>query len=80
MKKVIIVERQFNLNCLLRNAPNKIGKFDYIKYLAGMKITRSQGIKALCYDCSNGYEKGIGCKKSLCPLFLFNPYNKKNKK
>ncbi len=52
------------------------GKLDHIKFLEGEKLTRKQAIQAKCYNCSDGYEEGIGCVDFLCPLVSYCPYNR----
>lgn len=51
----------------------------YFEY--GKKLTRSQAIKAKCYDCCCGYPGGAqDCEMELCPLYPFMPYKGKNRK
>jgi len=62
---------------LLKSAKSgkaRAGKRELIKYLEGGKITRSQAVKAHCYDCSGMGESG-DCDMQGCPLLPFSPFN-----
>lgn len=49
------------------------GKKELVKYLEGGKISRSQAVKAKCYDCDGMGELGE-CNIEACPLFPYSPY------
>ena len=52
------------------------GKRELIKYLEGGKLTRSQAVKAKCFDCS-GMGEMKGCDQESCALLPFSPYRTK---
>jgi len=58
-----------------RKGKNRKGKNDLINYLTGKTITRSQAIRAHCYDC-NGMGELTDCDNTECSLYPFSPYNK----
>ena len=49
------------------------GKKELIKHLKGGKLTRSQAVKAHCYDCSGMGELKL-CEQETCPLLPYSPY------
>ena len=51
----------------------RIGQRYLIKYLEGNKITRTQGVKAKCYDCL-GMGESKECDSIECPLYPFSPF------
>lgn len=53
------------------------GKRELIKHLEGGKLTRSQAVKAKCFDCS-GMGEMKGCDQETCPLLPFSPYRTRN--
>jgi hypothetical protein len=54
------------------------GRSEFLRYLKGEKLTRNESILAMCYECLNYYEDGIGdCQASECPLYDYMPYKKK---
>jgi hypothetical protein len=52
------------------------GRAELEKYNRGERIVERQQIAAKCYQCSSGYETGLGCTVIDCPLLPENPYNK----
>lgn len=60
--------------------PRKIGKAEFLRHLNGERLTARQRLNAACFRCSSGYDTGIGCKVTDCPLCPLNPYNLKQKK
>jgi len=52
----------------------RAGKRELVKWLEGGKITRSQAVKAHCYDCLGMGESG-DCDQDSCPLLPFSPFN-----
>lgn len=58
------------------------GKYDFLKFRQGIKLTRKQSINAYCYDCMGFYldSKKGSCENNSCPLFYYMPYNLKVKK
>lgn len=60
--------------------PRKIGKAEFLRHLNGERLTARQRLSAACFRCSSGYDTGIGCKVTDCPLYPLNPYNLKQKK
>ena len=59
-----------------KKAPKRAGKRELIKHLEGGKITRSQGVRAKCFDC-NGMGESNKCDIVTCPLYPFSPYRQK---
>jgi len=52
-----------------------IGRADYQKFADNKRLTRSQAIKAKCYECTCGYSDGkYDCIVFDCPLHKFMPY------
>jgi len=47
--------------------PRKSGKADYLRFLKGEKSSRSEAIKAKCYECTTG-EGTKPCVVKYCPL------------
>ena len=67
---------------ILRSAKSgkaRAGKRELIKYLEGGKITRSQAVKAHCYDC-NGMGESGDCNQEGCPLLPFSPFNRQKRR
>jgi len=60
------------------NGKKRAGKTDFIKYLKGARLTRSQAIKAKCYDCDGMGDTGI-CDIETCSLYPFSPFNRQKK-
>ncbi len=51
------------------------GKSELLKHLNREEITKSQAIKAKCYDCMGYYGDGKqDCKVERCPLYPWVPY------
>jgi hypothetical protein len=68
-------------NDMLRSAekgPKRQGKKELVKFLKGEKITRSQSVKAKCYDC-NGMGESNVCEIDTCPLLPYSPFRIKGK-
>ncbi len=68
-----------NKSLEIRNTLNfgikAIGRSDYQKFADGVRLTRSQSIKAMCYDCVTGYADGkYDCRVFTCPLHVYMPY------
>lgn len=55
--------------------PRRKGRAELIKYLKGGRLTARQSINATCFRCSSGYDAGLGCTVSGCPLVPLNYYN-----
>jgi hypothetical protein len=55
------------------------GRSELLKHIKGVKLIRSEAIKAKCYDCMGYYADGVeDCKDNRCPLYKFHPYRQKN--
>lgn len=52
---------------------SRAGKKDLIKHLKGQKLTRSQAIKAKCYDCL-GMGESCSCDMENCVLWPFSQF------
>lgn len=66
-------------NAMLESASNgklRSGKKELLKHLKGERITRSQAVKAHCYDCS-GMGEQKDCEIEECALLPFSPYRNK---
>lgn len=50
--------------------PRKAGKMDYIRFLRGERLTRSEAIRAKCYECVVG-EDTQPCPVKTCPLIEY---------
>ena len=62
---------------LLRSAKSgkaRAGKRELVRWLEGGKLTRSQAVKAHCYDCLGMGDSG-DCDQETCPLLPFSPFN-----
>ena len=60
---------------MVKRAPRYQGKKDYIRILEGKPHTRSQAIKAHCFDCTGFYDGGAqDCGNVTCALYAFMPY------
>ena len=59
-----------------KKAPLRRGKKELIKHLEGGKITRSQAVRAKCFDC-NGMGESNLCYIITCPLYPYSPYRQK---
>lgn len=47
------------------------------RYLAGGRLTPTQAIKAMCFDCMGYYDDGKeDCSIPECPLYPYFPYKK----
>lgn len=58
------------------SGPHRRGKNELLKHLRGEKITRTQAVKAKCYDC-NGMGELNECHITDCPLLPYSPYRSK---
>ena len=56
-----------------KKGKSRAGKKDLIKHLTGQRITRSQAIKAKCYDCLGMGEVSV-CDMPYCALWPYSPY------
>ena len=56
-----------------KSGPLRRGKKELIKHLEGAKITRSQAVKAKCYDCDGMGDTGK-CEIESCSLYPYSPY------
>ena len=56
-----------------RSGKCRSGRSELIKYLEGNRITRSQAIKAKCFDC-NGMGEQDECDIEECSLYPYSPY------
>ena len=63
--------RQHHKN--VKKWPRKAGKADYFRFLRGERLTRSESIRAKCYDCACG-EDIRPCSVEICPLLPYCPY------
>ncbi|RLB07735.1 MAG: hypothetical protein DRG27_06255 [Deltaproteobacteria bacterium] len=55
-----------------------VGKRQLIRYLSGEKISRTEAIKAKCYDCMGYCADGISeCKDKDCPLWAYSQFRRK---
>lgn len=53
------------------------GRKELLAHGKGRSLTRSQAIRAKCYDCCGGYSDGkADCEMPHCPLYGFMPYRK----
>ena len=59
-----------------KSGKSKSGKSDLLKHLAGKRLTRSQAIRAKCYDC-NGMGESNECDIETCSLYPYSPYRAK---
>lgn len=50
------------------------GKVQWDKFLRGEALSRSEAIKAQCYQCNGEEEGGEDCLGGNCPLYGFFPY------
>jgi hypothetical protein len=57
----------------VRLSKNKSGKSQLLKHLDGKRLTRSEAIKAKCYDCDGMGDSG-SCDLASCSLFPYSPY------
>jgi hypothetical protein len=55
--------------------PRKSGKADYLRFLNGEKLTRSEAIRAKCYECVCG-EDTEPCLQPHCPLIDYCQWGK----
>ena len=58
-----------------KSGKKRAGQRELIKWLEGGKLTRSQAVKAHCYDCS-GKGEFRECNQKECPLLPFSPFNR----
>jgi len=49
------------------------GQMQLIKHLNGGRLTRSQAIRAKCYDCDGMGETGL-CDLKNCPLYPYSSF------
>lgn len=62
---------------IVESAPAHRGKNEYLKYLAGERLTLKQQILAKCYDCMGYYVDGAAdCELFSCSLYSVMPYRK----
>ena len=62
-----------------RRGKGRAGKKDLINYLSGKRLTRSQAIKAHCFDCDGMGETGK-CDIDTCSLFPYSQFKGKRGK
>ena len=62
-----------------KNGKSRAGKSELLKHLQGKRLTRSQAIKAKCFDCNGMGEVGE-CEIEECSLLPYSPYRTKAKK
>ena len=55
--------------------PRKSGKTDYLRFLNGEQLTRSQALKAKCYECVTG-EDTKPCAVGHCPIIDYCQWGK----
>jgi len=60
------------LSSIKRHGKKLAGRTELIKHLNGQKLTRSQAMKAKCYECLGYFADGIqDCKMPECPLYQY---------
>lgn len=65
---------------LIRDAmrwPRHKGKAEYLRFLRGEPLTRSETIAAMCYSCAP--EETGPCHVTGCPLTLHSPRNRQRR-
>lgn len=62
-----------------KSGKKRSGRRFLIAHLEGKRITRTQAVKAKCYDCDGMGEAGL-CDLVECPLLPFSPFKLKAKK
>jgi len=60
-----------------KSGPRRSGRKEIIKYLEGGKLTRSQAIRAKCFDCLGMGDQSI-CDSVSCSLNPFSPFRQKS--
>ena len=53
------------------------GANEFDKFKKGVKLTRSQAIKAECYECNGEKESKEDCLVDTCPLYPYRLYPKR---
>ena len=56
-----------------KNGKKRSSQKFLIRYLEGNKLTRSQAIKAKCYDC-DGMGDTAKCELKECTLYPYSPF------
>ena len=56
-----------------KSGKRRDGQVVLIKHLEGRRLTRSQAIRAKCYDCDGMGDSGV-CGLVECSLYPFSPY------
>jgi hypothetical protein len=55
-----------------------IGQKEYMKFMAGKKLTYKEQVLAHCYNCNGGKEGGVDCQGESCTLYQSMPYRDKH--
>ena len=53
------------------------GQREWDKFKRGEDLSRTECIKAHCYDCNGREDSRIDCKGFNCPLYRYQPYRSK---
>ena len=53
------------------------GAKEFVLFKSGKKLTRSQAMKAKCYDCNGGEESREDCAVESCPMFQYRLHPEK---
>lgn len=65
------------LSSIKKHGTRAKGQQELIRHLGGKRLTRSQAIKAKCYDCMGYYaDSPQDCLNETCPLYAYMPYSK----
>ena len=77
--EITMIIKSTNKSLEIRNTLNfginAIGRADYQRFADEEKLTRSQAIRAMCYNCVTGYADGrFDCNVFTCPLHVYMPY------
>lgn len=59
----------------IENSPLSGGRKHMLRFIKGESITRSQAMKAKCFECCNGFIDGrVDCGIRDCPIYPWMPY------
>jgi hypothetical protein len=65
----------------VKNAGKFRGRKEYLAYLQGKLISRTQAMYAQCFDCMGYYSDGAqDCEVPECPMYGYMPYRVKKVK
>jgi hypothetical protein len=59
----------------VRSGKKRDGQILLVKHLNGVRLTRSQAIRAKCYGCDGMGDSGI-CEIKTCSLYPYSSYAK----